>query len=663
MTGPTEHGRCLLVDGSSAEAEMLRTLPGLAEVSSAEMDAGLGTATAPVDVVVIGSLATSPIALAQRAHRLAPEASIAVLTAQATEVRRQASFAPGLPVDLLIAAVGDAEVLHRVQALREASAQRRRHAAVVAAVARHPSAVGGRAPSGLTAVGALLEHAPIAVLVASPSGELLGWNRRAEGLLDLEPAMSGQHVDSVIPGAQSVMARVASAEPGQSSGGAPPLLVRIAGRVDVELSSVLSQTDSGRPVVLLLAADVTAHREAERERERLAGHVELLGRISDSLMESLDVSESLSRLARAVVPRLADWVSIQVREEHDHLYDIAMHHRDPGLVEVTREAERLKTRRNCFTEPSRRAAGGESVLLPLVNADGLVRQVPDVELRSLVQQLGMSSAVAVPVPGRVGVLGSLLLVNSCGSGSFGEADLALAREIGRRAGIALDNARLYAGQRHVATELQKSLLTAPPALPFADIAVRYVSAAQQAQVGGDWYDAFRQRSGDLMVVIGDVVGHDTRAAAAMGQLRGLLRGVGFSAQSGPSQVLSSVDEAIDGLELSTYATAVLAQLTPPTAGNRRQGRPAAALVERWTPSAGGDRSARAHARPRPQQRQKRSAVGRRRQNAAHHRGDDPVPRLHPAALHRWPYRTAEPVARRRTAQPALDDRSSAARRP
>ena len=578
MSGPTQHGRCLLVDGSSAEAEVLRTLPGLAEVSSAEMDARLGTATAAVDVVVIGSLATSPVSLAQRAHRLAPEASIAVLTAQATGVRRQASFAPGVPVDLLIAAVGDAEVLHRVEALREASAQRRRHAAVLAAVARHPSALGGRAPSGLTAVGALLEHAPIAVLVASPSGELLGWNRRAEGLLDLEPAISGQPVDTVIPGAQSVIAGVASsAEPGQSSGGAPPLHVRIAGRVDVELSSVLSQTDSGRPVVLLLAADVTAHREAERERERLAGHVELLGRISDSLMQSLDVSESLSRLARAVVPRLADWVSIQVREEHDHLYDIAMHHRDPGLVEVTREAERLKTRRSCFTEPSRRAASGESVLLPLVTADGLVHQVPDLELRSLVQQLGMSSAVAVPVPGRAGVLGSLLLVNSCGSGSFGEVDLALAREIGRRAGIALDNARLYAGQRHVATELQKSLLTAPPALPFADIAVRYVSAAQEAQVGGDWYDAFRQRSGNLMVVIGDVVGHDTRAAAAMGQLRGLLRGVGFSAESGPSQVLTSVDEAIDGLELSTFATAVLAQLIPQ---QRTDG--AAGLLLRWS---------------------------------------------------------------------------------
>ena len=303
--------------------------------------------------------------------------------------------------------------------------------------------------------------------------------------------------------------------------------------------------------------------EAERERDRFAGHVQLLGRVSESLMASLDLSESLSRLARALVPSLADWVSIQVRAEHDQLYDIAMHHRDPRLAAVTREAERLKRRRNCFTEPSRRAAGGHSVLLPLVDADGLVEQVPDAELRSLVQQLGMRSGLAVPIPGRTGVLGSLLLVNAPGSGSFGETDRALAVEIGRRAGIALDNARLYAGQRHVATELQQSLLTAPPTLSFADIAVRYVAAAQEAQVGGDWYDAFCERRGDLTIVIGDVVGHDTRAAAAMGQLRALVRGISFTTAEQPSQVLTSVDEAIDGLELATIATAVLAQLTAP----------------------------------------------------------------------------------------------------
>jgi serine phosphatase RsbU (regulator of sigma subunit) len=211
------------------------------------------------------------------------------------------------------------------------------------------------------------------------------------------------------------------------------------------------------------------------------------------------------------------------------------------------------------------------VLLPDLDAEGLLAQVPDAGLRSLVEQLGMGSVVAVPIPGRAGVLGSLLLARGPGAARFGEDDLTLAVEIGRRAGIALDNARLYSGQRHLATELQQSLLTAPPVVAFTDIAVRYVAAAQQAQVGGDWYDAFRQRNGDLGLVIGDVVGHDTRAAAAMGQIRGLVRGICFTSADAPSQLLSSVDEAIVGLELTTMATAVLAQLAPPEEDDGRNG--------------------------------------------------------------------------------------------
>jgi signal transduction histidine kinase len=139
-------------------------------------------------------------------------------------------------------------------------------------------------------------------------------------------------------------------------------------------------------------------------------------------------------------------------------------------------------------------------------------------------------------------------------------------EIGRRTGIALDNARLYASQRHVATELQQSLLTDPPAVPFADIAVRYVAAARRAEVGGDWYDVFRRRGGGVVVVVGDVAGHDSRAAAAMGQLRGLLRGIGFRGTDDPSEVLRGVDEAIEELELATLATAVLAEISPPEQG-------------------------------------------------------------------------------------------------
>jgi serine phosphatase RsbU (regulator of sigma subunit)/PAS domain-containing protein len=573
----------VLVDLAPAEFTLLGELPGRRCVSAAEMEAVLAEAAGSVAVVVIGSLAGSAVALVQRVHRLVPGAGVAVLTADPDAVRRQVAFAPGVPLDLLIAGADDGDLSHRLQRLGEASVERHEHAAILAAVARSAAVTTGSAPIGQTAVGALLEHAPIGVVVVSPAGDLLGWNRRAERLLALRPAMSGQPVETVVPGALSLVGpAAASGDPGTMPDATNSQIhTTIAGRTEVEISAVSSQTDQGRPVVLLLVVDVTARREAERDRDRLAAHVQSLERISESLMEALDVSESLSGLADALVPALADWVSIQVREHRDQLYEIAMRHRDPGLAAVTLEAERLKARQGCCTEPSRRAAGGERVLLPIVDADALGDHVPDAELRALVQRLGMGSALAVPIPGRTGVLGSLLLVKGPDGGRFGPADVPLAAEIGRRAGIALENARLYAGQRHVATELQQSLLTAPPVIPFADIAVRYVAAAQEAQVGGDWYDAFRQQGGDLTVVIGDVVGHDTRAAAAMGQLRALLRGISFTAAEGPAEVLARVDEAIEGLELATAATAVLAQLSPQDGdGSRSSSDPG--LLVRWS---------------------------------------------------------------------------------
>jgi serine phosphatase RsbU (regulator of sigma subunit) len=133
-----------------------------------------------------------------------------------------------------------------------------------------------------------------------------------------------------------------------------------------------------------------------------------------------------------------------------------------------------------------------------------------------------------------------------------------AREVADRAGLALDNARLFSQQRQLAEELQRSMLTGAVQYDRADVAVRYTPAAEAARVGGDWYDAFRQPSGAMMLVIGDVVGHDTAAAAAMGQLRALLRGIATYSDAGPAEVLRGLDAAMEQLELGTYATAAVA---------------------------------------------------------------------------------------------------------
>ena len=179
----------------------------------------------------------------------------------------------------------------------------------------------------------------------------------------------------------------------------------------------------------------------------------------------------------------------------------------------------------------------------------------------------------------------------------------------------------------------------------AQIVVRYVPAAAGAEIGGDWYDAFLQPDGATVLAIGDVVGHDTRAAAAMGQVRGLLRGIGYSSGGSPAEVLTELDRAIEGLALDTMATALVARLEQDD-DDLRAGR----VRLRWS-SAG-------HPPPAVLDRRRQGRAPRRRaaRPAARRRARAPRATEHVAvldagrdraALHRRPGRAARPRPRRR----------------
>ena len=120
--------------------------------------------------------------------------------------------------------------------------------------------------------------------------------------------------------------------------------------------------------------------------------------------------------------------------------------------------------------------------------------------------------------------------------------------------------------RETSLTLQQSMLTPPPSPEDLQIAVRYQPAAEDLQIGGDWYDAFETPSGAIMLVIGDVTGHDHHAAAAMGQLRGLIRAIAFDTDLSPARVLERTDRAIAGLGLGSLmtATVVVVRIDPAT---------------------------------------------------------------------------------------------------
>jgi serine phosphatase RsbU (regulator of sigma subunit) len=168
------------------------------------------------------------------------------------------------------------------------------------------------------------------------------------------------------------------------------------------------------------------------------------------------------------------------------------------------------------------------------------------------------TVVVLPMRGRGRILGLLTLYFRAGT-AVDDDELATAQDVADRAGLALDNARLYSAQQQLAEGLQRSLLTEPPQPDHGEIAVRYLPAAEAARVGGDWYDAFLQPDGSTMLVIGDVVGHDTAAAAAMGQLRGLLRGIATYSDAGPAEVLRGLDTSMTTLQMRTLATAAVAR--------------------------------------------------------------------------------------------------------
>ncbi|SDD50949.1 PAS domain S-box-containing protein [Geodermatophilus telluris] len=128
-----------------------------------------------------------------------------------------------------------------------------------------------------------------------------------------------------------------------------------------------------------------------------------------------------------------------------------------------------------------------------------------------------------------------------------------------------DERRLASATRSLAETLQRSLLTDPPHRPGLDLAVRYRPAAVEAQVGGDWYDAFAAGEGTTLV-IGDVTGHDRMAAAVMGQVRNALRGIAHAVDGPPSRVLAVLDGALAALGTSTLVTAVVARVGPAPEG-------------------------------------------------------------------------------------------------
>ncbi|WP_182113786.1 MULTISPECIES: SpoIIE family protein phosphatase [unclassified Actinotalea] len=314
--------------------------------------------------------------------------------------------------------------------------------------------------------------------------------------------------------------------------------------------------------------DVTARHTAQAVAEDAARRARLTARVTHELAETMDAETAMGRLVQLVVPELADWCVVTLAEfpsdgraPRRRLRDIATWHAD----EVARPlvARYATTRLAALADesfPGRALDRREPVAVPAEATERIAAMLRPGEALEALRLLAPESAAALPMRARGRTVGAISLFRGPERAPMSAADLAAAREVAGRAGLALDNARLYRQQRQLAEAFQRSLLTEPPQADHLQVAVRYVPAAEAAKVGGDWYDAFVEPDGATVIVIGDVVGHDGAAAATMSQVRSILRGVAVTCGATPAAVLERVDRALRSLRLDALATAVVATI-------------------------------------------------------------------------------------------------------
>ncbi|NEA63376.1 SpoIIE family protein phosphatase [Streptomyces sp. SID12488] len=294
------------------------------------------------------------------------------------------------------------------------------------------------------------------------------------------------------------------------------------------------------------------------ELERLT----LLAATTTQLTSTLDAEEALRRLVALVVPRLADWAIIDLITERDEVWrtvvaemdgeDLVHHEELQGPMPPIPEESPMPL--------SRALRGVASTLAGPQTYQGPPDSGIAVEQRRLFDATGIHSAAIAPIRSTRAVLGALTLGRAKQPGDFGTPDLPLIEDIARRAGLALDNARLYQRQRKVAETMQNHLLPQMPHVPGLQMTVRYLPAPDASQVGGDWYDAFSLADGATALAIGDVVGHDLEAAAGMAQVRNMLRAYAWALRQPPSQIVERLDEAVLHITDVAMATMILARL-------------------------------------------------------------------------------------------------------
>jgi PAS domain S-box-containing protein len=301
--------------------------------------------------------------------------------------------------------------------------------------------------------------------------------------------------------------------------------------------------------------DVTEVKRAELAQRFLA-------EASAVLASALDYEETLKRIAELAVPRLADWCGVTMPDEGEHLRSVAVAHSDPDKVAFARAyEERYPTHPTSPTGSAQVLRDGSSQLINGITDELLDASIADPEQRAALASVGMRAVMMVPMVAGGRGIGVISMISAESGRAFAQADLELAEELGRRAGTAVENARLYRERSHIAATLQRGLLPEElPPIPGLRLASLYRPAGEENLVGGDFYDAFPTASG-WMLLVGDVTGRGAEAAALTGQARHTLRTAGMLLAE-PLAALEQLNQALAQRAELTPCTVALVHLAP-----------------------------------------------------------------------------------------------------
>lgn len=304
-------------------------------------------------------------------------------------------------------------------------------------------------------------------------------------------------------------------------------------------------------MVVNVISDITAIKQAELAQE-------LLSRAGETLASSMELPDTLQRVADLCVPELADWCAVRVPDERDELRTVAVAHSDPEKVKL---AWRItESTRTSLTEPRGAAAvyrDGTPMVINHITEDMLAAGARDEQHLEAWRKLQMRAAMVVPMTTGRRTVGVLALVSAESGRSFSEADVALAGELASRAGTAVENARLYTERSDIARTLQTSLLPEElPAIPGYKTAATYLPAGDENQVGGDFYEAIRLPDG-WMVVVGDVSGRGAPAAALTARMRHTLRTAAVLTGSATEALMRLNQDLVSRPEVSLCTAACL----------------------------------------------------------------------------------------------------------